>query len=88
LRSLETAGLLRRQLYSERPPRYEYHLTPMGAEVGDVLLALMAFGDRNLTTEPPIRWLHYDHELQPAVVCAQCGQPARHGLHDPRKPGA
>ena len=33
LRGLEEAGVVERRQYSERPPRFEYHLTPAGEEL-------------------------------------------------------
>ncbi len=90
LRKLETAGAVRREQYSDRPPRYEYHLTPAGQELGDVLLTLMKWGDRHLNAgDPPLTLQHACGEtLEPEVVCAHCGQPARRGLHAPAGRGA
>jgi DNA-binding HxlR family transcriptional regulator len=51
LNALVEAGMLERQLYSERPPRYEYVLTPRGRDFHEVLLALVAFGNRNFAPE-------------------------------------
>lgn len=85
LRKLEATGIVRRELYSAHPPRYEYHLTEAGAELNDVLLTLMAWGDRHLNAEdPPMRFQHAcGHRFQAAVVCAHCGGPAREQLHSP-----
>ncbi|NUK71237.1 helix-turn-helix transcriptional regulator [Streptomyces lunaelactis] len=85
LRKLEAAGAVRREQYNEHPPRYEYHLTPAGGELGDVLLTLMKWGDRHLNPEdPPVRWQHSCGEtLYPVVVCAHCGETAREGAHSP-----
>ncbi|SEF83730.1 DNA-binding transcriptional regulator, HxlR family [Thermomonospora echinospora] len=90
LRKLEAAGVIRRKLYSEHPPRYEYHLTQAGRELGDVLLALAKWGDRHLNADdPPVRWHHSCGELlDPVVVCATCGRPAREGAHSPVGRGA
>ncbi|GLZ13097.1 HxlR family transcriptional regulator [Actinomadura sp. NBRC 104425] len=81
LRKLETAGIVRRELYSERPARYEYHLTESGWELSDVLAVLMSWGDRHLNPDdPPVRWTHVCGErLRPQVVCACCGRPVRDG---------
>lgn len=38
--------MLERRGYSERPPRHEYLLTEKGRELVDVLLAMVAWGDR------------------------------------------
>ncbi|MFF3324652.1 winged helix-turn-helix transcriptional regulator [Streptomyces sp. NPDC002889] len=85
LRKLEAAGVVRRERYNDHPPRYEYHLTPAGRELGDVLLALMSWGDRHLNPDdPPVRWQHTcGHTLEPVLVCANCGGPARAGAHSP-----
>lgn len=48
LRRLEREGLVERRLYSDRPPRWEYHLTPRGRELEPVLEALRAWGERHL----------------------------------------
>ena len=46
LKHLVEAGMLERRLYSERPVRHEYELTDMGSEFVDVLMAMVAWGDR------------------------------------------
>ncbi|WP_067483367.1 winged helix-turn-helix transcriptional regulator [Actinomadura hibisca] len=85
LRKLEEAGIVRRERYQDRPVRHEYHLTPAGRELGDVLLTLMAWGDRHLNAgDPPVRWRHSCGEvLEPAVVCAHCGGPAQEVAGEP-----
>jgi hypothetical protein len=47
LNSLVEAGLLRRELYCEHPPRHEYRLTARGKDFRPVLLALLAWGNRH-----------------------------------------
>lgn len=83
LRKLEDADIVRREPYSEHPPRYEYHLTAKGRELSDVLAVLMKWGDRHLNpADPPVRWIHACGEkLDPVVVCAHCGRPADEGAH-------
>ena len=47
LRKLEAAGVIERRQYSERPPRYEYHLThDAGEELRPVLRALAEWGTK------------------------------------------
>ena len=53
LNRLVAEGVLERVRYSERPERFEYHLTPKGRELGVALLALMQWGDRYLSDKPP-----------------------------------
>ena len=54
LARLVAAGILDRVRYSERPERFEYQLTQKGRELGLALLALMQWGDRHLSDEPPL----------------------------------
>jgi DNA-binding HxlR family transcriptional regulator len=51
LNSLVEAGLLERRPYSERPPRDEYVLTPMGRDFRPVLWALLAWGNKHFAPE-------------------------------------
>src|SRR4051794_29259778 len=46
LKHLIDAGMLVRRPYSERPVRHEYGLTEMGVQFVDVLMAMVAWGDR------------------------------------------
>jgi len=53
LNRLVDDGILERARYSERPARFEYHLTRKGRDLGIPLLALMQWGDRYLSEKPP-----------------------------------
>lgn len=44
LKRLEREGILRKELYQERPPRYDYHLTEKGQRLGPVLRAMLTWG--------------------------------------------
>ena len=46
LKALVDNGFLERHRYCARPPRDEYRLTPRGKELYPVLVALMAWSDR------------------------------------------
>lgn len=46
LKTLESQGVIARRLYSEHPPRLEYHLTEKGRDLGLVLRALKKWGDK------------------------------------------
>ena len=47
LKDMEANGLVERKLYSEHPPRLEYHLTGKGKTLGPVMKALRDWGQRN-----------------------------------------
>ena len=48
LKRLERENIVRKDPYSERPPRYEYTLTKKGLELGKVLEAMYHWGSKNL----------------------------------------
>jgi DNA-binding HxlR family transcriptional regulator len=78
LERLVEQGVLQRRAYSDRPPRHEYLLTDKGREFVDVLLAMIAWGDRWTAGDagPPVL-LRHDAcgELTHAEVrCARCGR--------------
>jgi DNA-binding HxlR family transcriptional regulator len=47
LKRLEEAGIIERRFYAEHPPRAEYVLTAKGRELGPVMKALRAWGERH-----------------------------------------
>jgi len=51
LNALVKSGLLKRQRYSEKPPRYEYVLTDRGRDFRPVLVALLAWGNKHFAPE-------------------------------------
>ncbi|MER5866223.1 helix-turn-helix domain-containing protein [Kitasatospora sp. NPDC002040] len=78
LRALEEAGVVERRAYSERPLRYEYHLTEAGHDLAPLAQSLLAWGDRWLLPEPPAVLHHHvadhpDHPLDAAWTCRTCG---------------
>jgi DNA-binding HxlR family transcriptional regulator len=77
LKTLVAAGVLRREQYSDHPPRYEYVLTESGRALKPVLLSLMEWGERYATEgEAPTAWQHdCGAVFHPTVVCAHCGRP-------------
>jgi DNA-binding HxlR family transcriptional regulator len=77
LRKLEMGGLLERRQYQERPPRFEYHLTPLGVSLMPVMTMLREWGDEHLAGEdgPPAEFRHSCGALlRPETVCSTCGQ--------------
>jgi DNA-binding HxlR family transcriptional regulator len=75
LRKLVDTGVLEKVPYSQRPPRYEYRLSPMGVELSPALVALMRWGDRWLADEAPTTVLVHGPcgtELEQAFWCRTC----------------
>lgn len=79
LERLVEQGVLDRRAYSEHPPRHDYLLTEKGSEFVDVLLAMVAWGDRWTAgaAGPPVLLRHDGcGELTHAEIrCARCGEP-------------
>ena len=79
LRALEEAGVVERRRYSERPERFEYHLTTAGRDLSEVVRALIVWGDKWAVDEPPVAIVHRvpgheDHEVDAVAVCRVCGE--------------
>lgn len=74
LRRLEDAGVIVRQQYSERPPRFSYHLTEAGADLIPVLLTLKDWGEKH-TGDGEAKAV-FQHrcgaELHPVTTCGAC----------------
>ena len=83
LRHLVDHGMLERRRYSERPERFEYLLTEKGAGFVDVLMAMVAWGDRWTAGNagPPVLYRHRAcgriAHVEPH--CSACGEPMRSG---------
>ena len=48
LRELEQDGLIHREVYPQVPPKVEYSLTPLGASLREILMALKVWGDTHM----------------------------------------
>jgi DNA-binding HxlR family transcriptional regulator len=83
LTKLVGQGVLERQPYQDRPPRYEYRLTEKGRDLLPVVLAMMRWGDRWTAGEsgPPVTLTHTGcgASTEPHVVCSVCGEELRLG---------
>lgn len=79
LSRLVDEGLLAKVRYEERPPRYEYRLTPKGREFFSVIAAMMRWGDDWLAGPegPPIRLVdrRTGRIVRPVVVDEATGEP-------------
>lgn len=86
LELLVKRGILERRPYQDRPPRFEYRLTPMGVDLFPVLMALARWGNRWLADErgAPIDFVHRKcgQVTQARVVCSHCGEDL--GAHNVR----
>ena len=76
LRRLEELGVITRQEYSERPPRYEYRLTDAGKDLRPVIMALRQWGEDHAMDEPLPNV--YEHKcgavFRPQMHCTACGE--------------
>jgi DNA-binding HxlR family transcriptional regulator len=52
LRQLEAAGLVKRTIYPEVPPRVEYSLTPRGWSITEPLMGMYEWAAEHLNEEP------------------------------------
>jgi DNA-binding HxlR family transcriptional regulator len=82
LKSLVAHGVLEQRVYSERPLRHEYVLTPKGKDLNAVLLTLFDWGARHLYHDPECAGVAFKHKpcghtLKPLLVCSDCGEPIR-----------
>lgn len=48
LKRLEKSGLVRRELYQERPKRYAYYLTEKGRDLEPVMLSLIVWSNKHI----------------------------------------
>ncbi len=78
LAKLVEQGVLERHQYEERPPRFEYRLTPKGRELLPVVLAMMRWGNKwaNPREEAPVTLTHLPcgSDTEPLVTCSECGE--------------
>lgn len=78
LQTLVGEGILERQRYQERPPRYEYRLTPKGLDLYPVLVALMQWGEAYMPSAHGhrVNLVHKTcgHITEPRLVCSHCGE--------------
>jgi DNA-binding HxlR family transcriptional regulator len=79
LTRLVADGILSREQYSERPPRFEYRLTEKGLDFWPVIVTLAQWGARwgDLDLGPAIALQHRacGSVVEPALTCPDCGEP-------------
>jgi DNA-binding HxlR family transcriptional regulator len=76
LRQLVDDGVVVRNAYSSKPPRYEYELSEAGRDLVPAILTLTAWGDKWLAPSEgsPILFRHdpCGHIIKPEIVCPCC----------------
>lgn len=81
LRKLEAAGVLRREKYQDRPPRFEYRLTEKGKALHPVLVTLIDWADTHeATDQPSFRLVSRETgaPVAPTLIDANSGAPITH----------
>ena len=71
-------GVLEKVEYSQRPKRYEYHLTDMGRDLYATIASIKALGDKWLMDgRPALNTFHDDcgATFSPVLVCDACNKP-------------
>jgi DNA-binding HxlR family transcriptional regulator len=78
LQKLVAEGILERELYQERPERYEYRLTEAGLDLYPALVSLLRWGDTHRADEvgPSVKLVHEKcgHDAAPTLACGHCGE--------------
>jgi DNA-binding HxlR family transcriptional regulator len=82
LKRLEADGMIQRNRYMDKPPRYEYELTEMGRAFYPVILALREWGEtwcKSPDEDVAVRYTHLTcgHDAGVGTVCEACGEPLR-----------
>lgn len=84
-------GVLRKEQYSDHPPRFEYRLTDKGRDLWPVLNALREWGDKHAAPDgPPLQLVHdaCGNVTEAVLSCAECGEPLDlRGVHSVPGPG-
>ncbi len=72
LKTLEEHGLVRREFYSEHPPRAAYALTPLGRELQPILRSLIVWGAKHFGG--PVQAVHRvcGHAIEMRPYCPRC----------------
>ena len=75
LQRLVAGGVMAKERYQERPPRYDYRLTPAGVALSPALVALIKWGEHHLadgSTEIVLVHAPCGTELEQAFWCTHC----------------
>jgi DNA-binding HxlR family transcriptional regulator len=76
LRKLVRDGILRRVVYENRPPRFEYRLTEKGVDLYPLIVAMIEWGDRWMVGRAgvPVELVHRPcgYSIRPELICPSC----------------
>ncbi len=82
LRKLEADGVLRREAYQQRPPRYEYRLTDRGKALHPLLITLIHWANAHVPSDDShaMTLLSRDtnEPVEPKLIDAKTGQEITH----------
>ncbi|MGY6661597.1 MAG: winged helix-turn-helix transcriptional regulator [Glycocaulis sp.] len=83
LSRLVELGVFKQRLYQDKPERWEYKLTQEGLDLFPLVLELVRWGDRWLSTKEGVPRIIYHrpcgHVLEGVITCDQCeGEVTRH----------
>ena len=81
---LVDAGLLEKRQYCEKPPRYEYIVTPRGRDFRSVLWSLQSWGNRHFAPEGESVMLidkETGERADPILVDRRTGKPITEATH-------
>ena len=79
LKHLEHHGLLRREFYSEHPPRAHYVLTDKGIDLGSIVGTMTTWGSRHVLPDRPLTHTECGGPLEAGFFCPACGKRASEG---------
>ena len=71
-------GVLAKDPYSERPPRYDYRLTDKGRDLWPVITTMRQWGDKHAAPAgPPLELVHKPcgEVAEAQLTCPACGEP-------------
>lgn len=75
LKTMESDGLLERNLYQDHPPRYKYTLTEKGMDLVHVFNSLMIWGQKHLNTcYKQVSHKGCNGNIEHKYYCSICGK--------------
>ena len=74
LRRLESERVVRATPYSQRPPRFDYQLTPEGQELAGALRLLADWGSRVSAEAEPLRHASCGTPMEARWYCPTCAR--------------